>query len=71
MKKIMNQYKGNVLKAMMMLFAMSFRAGRHCYTCLLVPLTTILSSPSSEDDNPRILNTDLADSKQLDRKTKL
>ena len=69
MKKIMNQYKGNVLKAMMMLFAMSFAfAG-----------TATLSSCSSdddpfftvsEDDNPRILNTDLADQK-LDRKTKL
>ena len=65
----MNQYKGNVLKAMMMLFAMSFAfAG-----------TATLSSCSSdddpfftvsEDDNPRILNTDLADQK-LDRKTKL
>ena len=69
MKKIMNQYKGNVLKAMMMLFAMSFAfAG-----------TATLSSCSSdddpfftvsEDDNPRILNTNLAD-KKLDRKTKL
>ena len=69
MKKIMNQYKGNVLKAMMMLFAMSFAfAG-----------TATLSSCSSdddpfftvsEDDNPRILNTNLAD-QQLDRKTKL
>ena len=65
----MNQYKGNVLKAMMMLFAMSFAfAG-----------TATLSSCSSdddpfftvsEDDSPRILNTDLAD-KKLDRKTKL
>ena len=69
MKKIMNQYKGNVLKAMMMLFAMSFALAG----------TGILSSCSSdddpfftvsEDDNPRILNTDLADQK-LDRKTKL
>ena len=69
MKKIMNQYKGNVLKAMMMLFTMSFAfAG-----------TATLSSCSSdddpfftvsEDDSPRILNTDLADQK-LDRKTKL
>ena len=69
MKKIMNQYKGNVLKAMMMLLAMSFAfAG-----------TATLSSCSSdddpfftvsEDDNPRILNTDLADQK-LDRKTRL
>lgn len=69
MKKIMNQYKGNVLKAMMMLFAMSFALAG----------TATLSSCSSdddpfftvsEDDNPRILNTDLAD-KKLDRKTKL
>lgn len=69
MKKIMNQYKGNVLKAMMMLFAMSFALAG----------TATLSSCSSdddpfftvsEDDNPRILNTDLAD-KMLDRKTKL
>ena len=69
MKKIMNQYKGNVLKAMMMLFAMSFALAG----------TATLSSCSSdddpfftvsEDDNPRILNTDLADQK-LDRKTKL
>ena len=69
MKKIMNQYKGNVLKAMMMLFAMSFTLAG----------TATLSSCSSdddpfftvsEDDNPRILNTDLADQK-LDRKTKL
>lgn len=65
----MNQYKGNVLKAMMMLFAMSFALAG----------TATLSSCSSdddpfftvsEDDNPRILNTDLADQK-LDRKTKL
>ncbi|WP_337500915.1 hypothetical protein [Segatella sp.] len=65
----MNQYKGNVLKAMMMLFAMSFALAG----------TATLSSCSSdddpfftvsEDDNPRILNTDLAD-KKLDRKTKL
>lgn len=69
MKKIMNQYKGNVLKAMMMLFAMSFA---------LVGTGTLSSCSSdddpfftvSEDDNPRILNTDLAD-KKLDRKTKL
>ena len=65
----MNQYKGNVLKAMMMLFAMGFALAG----------TATLSSCSSdddpfftvsEDDNPRILNTDLADQK-LDRKTKL
>lgn len=69
MKKIMNQYKGKVLKAMMMLFAMGFALAG----------TATLSSCSSdddpfftvsEDDNPRILNTDLADQK-LDRKTKL
>ena len=65
----MNQYKGNVLKAMMMLFAMSFA---------LAGSATLSSCSSdddpfftvSEDDNPRILNTDLADQK-LDRKTKL
>ena len=69
MKKIMNQYKGKVLKAMMMLFAMGFALAG----------TATLSSCSSdddpfftvsEDDDPRILNTDLADQK-LDRKTKL
>ena len=69
MKKIMNQYMGKVLKAWMMLFAMS----------LALAGTATLSSCSSdddpfftvsEDDNPRILNTDLAD-KKLDRKTKL
>ena len=63
----MKQYKGKVLKAMMMLLAVgSALAG-----------TSTLSSCSSddepyftvsEDDNPRILNTDLADSK-IDRKT--
>lgn len=60
---------GKVLKAWMMLFAMS----------LALAGTATLSSCSSdddpfftvsEDDNPRILNTDLAD-KTLDRKTKL
>lgn len=69
MKKIMNQYKGNVLKAMMMLFAMSFAfAGTATLTSCSSdddPFFTV-----SEDDNPRILNTDLAD-KKLDRKTKL
>ena len=69
MKKIMNQYIGKVLKAWMMLFAMS----------LALAGTATLSSCSSddepyftvsEDDNPRILNTDLADSK-IDRKTNL
>ena len=58
---------GKVLKAWMMLFAMS----------LALAGTATLSSCSSddepyftasEDDNPRILNTDLADSK-IDRKT--
>lgn len=67
MNKTMKQYKGKVLKAMMMLLAVgSALAG-----------TSTLSSCSSddepyftasEDDNPRILNTDLADSK-IDRKT--
>lgn len=60
---------GKVLKAWMMLFAMS----------LALAGTATLSSCSSdddpfftvsEDDNPRILNTDLGD-KKLDRKTKL
>lgn len=68
MKKIMNQYKGNVLKAMMMLFAMSFALAG----------TATLSSCSSdddpyftvsEDDDPRILNTDLVDDSKIDRKT--
>ena len=69
MNKTMKQYKGKVLKAMMMLLAMSFA---------LVGTSTLSSCSSdddpfftvSEDDNPRILNTDLADQK-LDRKTKL
>lgn len=69
MKKIMNQYKGNVLKAMMMLFAMSvaFAGTGTLSSCSSDddPFFTV-----SEDDNPRILNTDLADQK-LDRKTKL
>ena len=69
MNKTMKQYKGKVLKAMMMLLAMSFALAG----------TSTLSSCSSdddpfftvsEDDNPRILNTNLAD-QQLDRKTKL
>ena len=69
MKKIMNQYMGKVLKAWMMLFAMS----------LALAGTATLSSCSSdddpyftvsEDDDPRILNTDLADQK-FDRKTNL
>ena len=67
MNKIMKQYKGKVLKTMMMLFAMSFALAG----------TSTLSSCSSdndpyftvsENDDPRILNTDLADSK-IDRKT--
>lgn len=67
MNKTMKQYKGKVLKALMMLFTMS----------LALAGTSTLSSCSSdddpyftvsEDDNPRILNTDLADSK-IDRKT--
>ena len=65
----MKQYKGKVLKAMMMLLAVSFA---------LVGTSTLSSCSSdddpfftvSEDDNPRILNTNLADLK-LDRKTKL
>lgn len=69
MNKTMKQYKGKVLKAMMMLLAMSFA---------LVGTSTLSSCSSdddpfftvSEDDNPRILNTNLADRK-LDRKTKL
>lgn len=69
MNKTMKQYKGKVLKAMMMLLAMSFA---------LVGTFTLSSCSSdddpfftvSEDDNPRILNTNLADLK-LVRKTKL
>ena len=60
---------GKVLKAWMMLLAMSFA---------LASTATLASCSSdddpfftvSEDDAPRILNTDLAD-KKLDRKTKL
>lgn len=67
MNKTMKQYKGKVLKAMMMLLAVSFALAG----------TSSLSSCSSddepyftvsEDDAPRILNTDLADSK-IDRNT--
>lgn len=67
MNTTMKQYKGKVLKAMMMLLAVSFALAG----------TSTLSSCSSddepyftvsEDDDPRILNTDLADSK-IDRKT--
>ena len=67
MNKTMKQYKGKVLKAMMMLLAVGFALAG----------TSTLSSCSSddepyftvsEDDNPRILNTDLANSK-IDRKT--
>lgn len=67
MNKTKKQYKGKVLKAMMMLLAVSFALAG----------TSTLSSCSSddepyftvsEDDDPRILNTDLADSK-IDRKT--
>ena len=69
MNKTMKQYKGKVLKAMMMLLAVSFA---------LVGTSTLSSCSSdddpfftvSEDDNPRILNTNLADLK-LERKTKL
>lgn len=67
MNKTMKQYKGKVLKAMMMLLAVGFA---------LAGTSTMSSCSSddepyftaSEDDNPRILNTDLADSK-IDRKT--
>lgn len=67
MLSLIGQYKGKVLKAMMMLLAVGFALAG----------TSTLSSCSSddepyftasEDDNPRILNTDLADSK-IDRKT--
>ena len=67
MNKTMKQYKEKVLKAMMMLLAVGFALAG----------TSTLSSCSSddepyftvsEDDDPRILNTDLADSK-VDRKT--
>ena len=67
MNKTMKQYKGKVLKAMMMLLAVGFALAG----------TSTLSSCSSDDDpyftvsendDPRILNTDLADSK-IDRKT--
>ena len=63
----MKQYKGKVLKAMMMLLAVGFALAG----------TSTLSSCSSDDDpyftvsendDPRILNTDLADTK-IDRKT--
>ena len=67
MNKTMKQYKGKVLKAMMMLLAVGFA---------LAGISTLSSCSSddepyftvSEDDDPRILNTDLADSK-IDRKT--
>ena len=67
MTKIMNQYKDKVMKAVMVLFAASFA---------IAGTTTLTSCSSdddpfftvSEDDDPRILNTDLADSK-IDRKT--
>lgn len=67
MKKIMNQYKAQVMKAVMMLFATSFAlAGTSTLTSCSSdddPFFTV-----TEDDDPRILNTDLANSK-LDRKT--
>lgn len=67
MNKTMKQYKGKVLKAMMMLLAVSFA---------LAGTSSLASCSSddepyftvSEDDDPRILNTDLADSK-IDRNT--
>uniref|UniRef100_UPI003FEE9D91 hypothetical protein n=1 Tax=Prevotella sp. TaxID=59823 RepID=UPI003FEE9D91 len=64
----MNQYMGKVLKSWMMLFAISFALAG----------TATLSSCSSddepyftvsEDDDPRILNTDLVDDSKIDRKT--
>ena len=64
----MNQYMGKVLKAWMMLLAMSFALAG----------TATLSSCSSdddpyftvsEDDDPRILNTDLVADSKIDRKT--
>lgn len=67
MNKIKNPLKSLVMKALMMLFA----------TSSALVGTSILSSCSSDDDphftvsendNPRILNTDLADTK-IDRKT--
>ena len=67
MNKTMKQYKGKVLKAVMMLFSLSFMlAGTSALTSCSSdddPFFTV-----SEDDSPRILNTDLADSK-IDRKT--
>ena len=63
----MKQYKGKVLKALMMLFTVSFAlTGTSALTACSSdddPFFTV-----SEDDSPRILNTDLADSK-IDRKT--
>ena len=68
MNKTMKQYKGKVLKAMMMLLAVGFALAG----------TSTLSSCSSddepyftvsEDDNPRILNTDLVADSKIDRKT--
>lgn len=63
----MKQYKGKVLKALMMLFTVSFAlAGTSTFSSCSSdddPYFTV-----SEDDDPRILNTDLADSK-IDRKT--
>ena len=67
MNKTMKQYKGKVLKALMMLFTVSFSlAGTSTFSSCSSdddPYFTV-----SEDDDPRILNTDLADSK-IDRKT--
>ena len=68
MNKTMKQYKGKVLKAMMMLLAVGFA---------LAGISTLSSCSSdddpyftvSEDDNPRILNTDLVDDSKIDRKT--
>ena len=69
MKKMMNLNKGKILKALTMLIAMSF----------VFTGTATMSSCASddspyftvtEDDDPRILNTDLAD-QTIDRKTNL
>ena len=69
MKKMMNLNKGKILKALTMLIVMSF----------VFTGTATMSSCASddspyftvtEDDDPRILNTDLAD-QTIDRKTNL
>lgn len=67
MNKTMKQYKGKVLKAMMMLLAVGF-ALAGTFTLSSCSSDDEPYFTASEDDNPRILNTDLADSK-IDRKT--